>query len=126
MKLPGSSRPLSSKQHKQVETAAHICCGLDVRQFRVKMSNKRNPKSNRTLICKGRSFCLYSQLPCQRASEGNMGDSGDSSFFHKLRLRVHQRLSRSMRAGPIDRQKKLLLAGAGIIALLSESGSAAG
>src|SRR3984893_14956495 len=90
-----------------------------------KISNKRNPKSNRTLICQDRSFWLYSQLPCQRASEGNMGDSGDSSFFHKLRLRVHQRLSRSMRAGPIDRQKKLLLAGAGIIALLSESASAA-
>ena len=48
-----------------------------------------------------------------------MGDSGDSSFFHKLRLRVHRRLSRSMRAGLIDRRKKLLLASAGIIALLS-------
>jgi outer membrane immunogenic protein len=53
-----------------------------------------------------------------------MGDSGDSSFFHKLRLRVHQRLSR-MSAGLVDRRKMLLLAGAGMIALLGKSASAA-
>ena len=55
-----------------------------------------------------------------------MGDSGTLSFFHKLRLRVHRRLSRSMRAGLIDRRKKLLLASAGIIALLSEFGQRGG
>src|SRR6516165_5498029 len=53
-----------------------------------------------------------------------MGNSGDSSFFHKVRFRADHRLTRKLRAGLIDRPKKLLLTGAAIIAL-SEPASAA-
>ena len=43
----------------------------------------------------------------------------------RLRLRIHQPFTREMRADAIDRLKKLLLVGAGIIALLSGSACAA-
>jgi hypothetical protein len=52
---------------------------------------------------------------------------GKLSLLHqlRLRLRIHQPFTRDMRADAIDRLKKLSLAGAGIIALLSGSACAA-
>src|ERR1700738_1217573 len=55
------------------------------------------------------------------------GDMGKLSLLHqlRLRLRIHQPFTRDMRADAIDRLKKLLLAGATVIALLSGSAGAA-
>jgi outer membrane immunogenic protein len=55
------------------------------------------------------------------------GDMGYLSLLHQqhLRLRVHQPCTRDTCVGLFDRLKKLLLAGAGIVALLSEPAGAA-
>jgi hypothetical protein len=52
---------------------------------------------------------------------------GKLSLLHqlRLRLRIHRPFTRDTRADAIDRLKKLLVAGAGIIALLTGSASAA-